>query len=92
MVHEDFFFIINYLSTIHTSVDDLEFFLQVTKSLDHLRREGGGGHIQHEGGGGGHIQHEEGGGGHIQHFSPCPNENKNGGTFHRGERRTWEQG
>ena len=47
MVCEDFFFIINYLSTIHTSVDDLEFFLQVTKSLDHLRGEGGGGHIHH---------------------------------------------
>ena len=39
MVCEDFFFVMNYLSTMHTSVDDLEFFLQVTKSLDHLRRE-----------------------------------------------------
>ena len=41
MVWKDFFFVMNYLSTMHTSVDDLEFFLQVTKSLDHLRGEGG---------------------------------------------------
>ena len=39
MVCENFFFAMNYLSTMPTSVDDLEFFLQVTKSLDHLRRE-----------------------------------------------------
>ena len=39
MVWKDFFFVMNYLSTIPTSVDDLEFFLQVTKSLDHLRGE-----------------------------------------------------
>ena len=38
MVCEDF-----YPSTMPTSVDDLEFFLQVTKSLDHLRREEAGG-------------------------------------------------
>ena len=39
MVCKDFFFSMNYLSTMPTSVDDLEFLLQVTKSLDHLRRE-----------------------------------------------------
>ena len=70
MVHEDFFFIINYLSTIHTSVDDLEFFLQVTKSLDHLRGE---------------VEVDD-------TFTISPLAPMNGGTFHRGKGRAWEQG
>ena len=54
---------------MHTSVDDLEFFLQITKSLDHLRGEGGGGREVEDTISGSSI-------------SPLvPMKNKNGGTL-----------